>query len=125
MKKIIIIIIIILLIISVVIILSGFEKYSGLIISKENNIVIIQSPSPTTYENITNNIDEEIECKYYSFSIEDVLIKNCNGHKVEISELEIGDTINVFKIKEKLKKDISYDTEPLKNIKMIKIIKKN
>jgi hypothetical protein len=119
--KIIIILLIVIIFILLLYTLSRFEKYTGVIISIENDIVIIQSLSSKTNKNI-NNITEETESKYYSVSIKDVLIKNYDGHKIESSELNVGDTINIFNIKENLKKDISYSIEPLHNVKMIKVI---
>lgn len=127
MKKIKIVGIIILLLIIVGItfglyILFQFEKYTGIIVSIGNDNIIVKSTNSKIKENA---IDEEIGLKYYSFSTEGVLVKKYDGHKIESSELKVGDIIDIFKIKEKLKKDILYSVEPLYNVKMVKVVEKN
>lgn len=128
MKKITIVIMIIILLIIIITIsgiyiLSQFEKYTGSIISIENDIISIQSLDTNLHENDIN-IYEEMKSKYY-FSINGITVKGNNGEKIETSKLKVGDVIEVYKIKERIEEDIAYSIKPLKNIKIIKVIEKN
>lgn len=129
-KEIKIIIFIIILVIIFILIIGAYklcqnEKYTCIIKSIENNIIVVQLSDPMIELTSENDIIELPNSKYYTFSVENVLIKDSKGRKIKNSNLKVGDKIDIISEKEKAKADIAYKVEPLQNIKTIKVLDNN
>ena len=115
-------IILALFILSVVIYLVLFstEKYICTIKSINGNDIIAE-----LLEAQTINDSDLLTKKQYTFSIENVSVKNEEGKKIDKTELKVGDVICITKEKERIKVDLAYRVEPLHRIKSIKLLKTN
>lgn len=119
-------IILALFILSVVIYLVLFstEKYICTIKNINGNDIIAELLEAQNNETI--NDSDLLTKKQYTFSIENVSVKNEEGKKIDKTELKVGDVICITKEKERIKKvDLAYRVEPLHRIKSIKLLKTN
>ena len=118
-------IILTLFILSVVIYLVLFstEKYICTIKNINGNDIIAELLEAQNNETI--NDSDLLTKKQYTFSIENVSVKNEEGKKIDKTELKVGDVICITKEKERIKVDLAYRVEPLHRIKSIKLLKTN
>lgn len=118
-------IILALFILSVVIYLVLFstEKYICTIKSINGNDIIAELLEAQNNETI--NDSDLLTKKQYTFSIENVSVKNEEGKKIDKTELKVGDVICITKEKERIKVDLAYRVEHLHRIKSIKLLKTN
>lgn len=114
---------------------SQYYIYTVQITSIEDNRIIVEDYHNLIpyelYENVTDadnyyghkviKEDKVYVTQKYQLYLNNVVIKNKEGRKISISNLSIGDTINVI-IKEGLKKDFLMYPQLLQNIKGIKVI---
>ena len=112
-------------VIILIIIILGFIAYSiywklpnsliktGIIVSNENGKVIVKSSVDTT----------KIDFIFYENN--DIKVKNIDGKRIDISDLNIGDKIKVNYKEEKIKRALHIFPTEIKNIKLIEKIESN
>lgn len=137
----IIIVISILLIIAILILgvneLSKYKTFTATIINIEDETIVVDCSSDLIPYVLYEGSSEE---KYgHKVSIEDniyvtakyrvytnnVVIRDSDGHKIGISELEVGDSIMIINRKGGEKVDLVSYPESLDNIKLIKVLNKS
>ena len=93
------IVLIIIITISVIYILQQYEIYKDAVIAgiDEYCIIVKIQGVNTPYR----DINEHENFKYITFSRNEIFIKDSNGHKININELKIGDTIQIIRKKPK------------------------
>lgn len=92
-------VLIIMMTIVVIYILQQYEIYKDVVIAGIDDyciIVKIQGLN-TPYRDISENEN----FKYRTFSRKEIFIRDSNGHKININELKIGDTIQIIRKKPK------------------------
>ena len=95
--------------------LSKLPFVTGIIVYKDNEKITLKSSADTT----------ELECNL-DIKNDKMKVKDINGKEINISNLNIGDTIKaLYKVENKVDFAIGYHPKKINNIKIIKVIEDN
>lgn len=92
-------VLIIIITIAVIYILQQYEIYNEAVIVRIDNYCIIVKIQGLNTQ--YRDINEQENFKYMTFSRREVFIRDSNGHKININELKVGDTIQIIRKKPK------------------------